>query len=159
MLLLQLLTLCLIALTFGLSIAHALEYPGKRRLSESEYRTVQTIYYPGFTVGGLIGEFGGMVALASLLGLGTAPTMTWWVISSLGSMIIGHAIYWTVTHPTNAVWLKGTDIDASSAIFFGLWVTRETDWRRLRDVWELSHVARAALHFGAFLCLAFAISR
>lgn len=43
MLLLQLLTLCLIALTFGLSIAHALEYPGKRRLSESEYRTVQTI--------------------------------------------------------------------------------------------------------------------
>jgi hypothetical protein len=157
MLPLQLLTLCLIALTLGLSTAHALEYPGKRRLSESEYRTVQAIYYPGFTIGGLIGELGGMVGLASLLALETPSAMTWLIVSSLGMMIVGHAVYWTLTHPTNAAWLKGTNLDASSTVFFGLWVTKETDWRRLRDMWELSHVARAALHLSSFLCLAIAL--
>jgi hypothetical protein len=44
-----------------------LEFPGKQRLDEPTYRAVQAIYYPGFTIGGLVGEFGGMIALVALL--------------------------------------------------------------------------------------------
>ena len=64
---LSVIALFLIALTMGLSLAHSLECPGKLRLDEPTYRAVQAIYYPGFTIGGLIGEFGGMLALAALL--------------------------------------------------------------------------------------------
>jgi hypothetical protein len=32
------------------SVAHALELPGKRRLTREQYFAVQPIYYPGFTV-------------------------------------------------------------------------------------------------------------
>src|SRR5205809_327776 len=39
----------------GLSLAHALEYPGKRRLDRETYLKAQTIYYPGFTIGGVFG--------------------------------------------------------------------------------------------------------
>ncbi len=59
--------LLLVAVTMGLSLAHALEFPGKLRLDEPTYRAVQAIYYPGFTIGGLIGEFGGMLALVGLI--------------------------------------------------------------------------------------------
>src|SRR5262252_5799310 len=44
------------AVGMGLSLAHALELPGKRRLSRDTYFAVQTIYYPGFTIGGAFGE-------------------------------------------------------------------------------------------------------
>lgn len=43
----------LVAATAGLSLAHASEFPGKLRRNDDNYRTVQAIYYPGFTIGGL----------------------------------------------------------------------------------------------------------
>jgi len=52
----QVITLMLVAVSMAMSLAHALELPGKLRLSETEYRIVQPIYYPGFTFGGLFGE-------------------------------------------------------------------------------------------------------
>ena len=61
------LCLMLVATKFGMSLAHVLELPGKLRLDEATYKAVQAIYYPGFTIAGFIGEFGGMVALAVLL--------------------------------------------------------------------------------------------
>jgi hypothetical protein len=33
-------------------LAHALEWPGKLRLSREHYLAVQPIYYPGFTYSG-----------------------------------------------------------------------------------------------------------
>jgi len=51
----------------ALALAHALELPGKMRLSKEAYLAVQPIYYPGFTIGGSIGEAGGMLALLGLL--------------------------------------------------------------------------------------------
>ncbi|MFM9469917.1 hypothetical protein ACKI1K_45495, partial [Streptomyces scabiei] len=56
---LSVIALLLVAIATGLSLAHALEFPGKLRLDEPTYRAVQTIYYPGFTIGGLVGELGG----------------------------------------------------------------------------------------------------
>lgn len=64
---LAILCLMLVAAKFGTSLAHVAELPGKLRLEEETYKAVQTIYYPGFTVVGLIGELGGMFALAVLL--------------------------------------------------------------------------------------------
>jgi hypothetical protein len=51
--LLQVVTVLLVAVAMSLTLAHALELPGKMRLDEQTYRAVQTIYYPGFTFGGL----------------------------------------------------------------------------------------------------------
>jgi hypothetical protein len=42
----------LAAVTMALSLAHALELPGKLRLGKEQYLAVQPIYYPGFTIGG-----------------------------------------------------------------------------------------------------------
>jgi hypothetical protein len=46
---------------FGTSVAHVAALPGKLRLDEATYKAVQTIYYPGLTLVGLIGEFGGII--------------------------------------------------------------------------------------------------
>ena len=50
---LQALVLILTMLALVPALAHALERPGKARLSEAQYRAVQPIYYPGFTVAGI----------------------------------------------------------------------------------------------------------
>jgi hypothetical protein len=60
-LILQVVTVFLVAIALSLSLAHALELPGKMRLDRDTYLAVQGIYYPGFTYGGL-GEGLGMVA-------------------------------------------------------------------------------------------------
>jgi hypothetical protein len=52
MLALQVVTVLLIATTMSLALAHVLELPGKLRLDQQTYLAVQTIYYPGFTIGG-----------------------------------------------------------------------------------------------------------
>ena len=50
---LQILTVIFVAVAFALSLAHALELPGKMRLDKKTYYAVQPIYYPGFTIGGV----------------------------------------------------------------------------------------------------------
>ena len=157
---LHLAALLLLAATMGLSLAHALEFPGKLRLDEQTYREVQAIYYPGFTIGGLVGEFGGLLALVALLIL--TPTATerfWWTAAALGFLLIGHATYWVITHPVNAAWLEDTTLSGASALFFGLFSAPDADWRHMRNVWEYSHVVRAALHMLGFLALALAVMR
>ncbi|QYU70055.1 hypothetical protein J4558_08040 [Leptolyngbya sp. 15MV] len=153
----QVLGLLMVAATAGLSLAHALEFPGKLRLNEDQYRTVQTIYYPGFTIGGLIAEAGSLLVVPVLLVL-TPPSSEGFRWVGLGALLlaIGHAIYWAVTHPVNAVWLKGSDLTGMSARFFAARAGQEQDWRLLRNVWEWSHVARTVVFALALLCLALA---
>ena len=157
---LSVLALLLVAVTMGLSLAHALEFPGKLRLDEPTYRAVQAIYYPGFTFGGLVGEVGGMLLLAVLLFL--TPTNTerfWWTAAALAFMIMVHGTYWIVTHPVNSAWLKDTQLGGASQFFFGLFSTEGADWRHMRNVWEWSHVARAGLATLGFLSMTMAITR
>lgn len=95
-------SLLLVAVTMVTSLAHALEWPGKRRLDEAAYKTTQAIYYPGFTFGGLFGEFGGMVSLAVLVYLTPAGTSRfWWTAGALLLMLAAHTVYWLMTHPIN----------------------------------------------------------
>ncbi len=51
--LLEIISILLVAVAMGLALAHALEFPGKLRLDEQTYLAVQTIYYPGFTIAGI----------------------------------------------------------------------------------------------------------
>jgi hypothetical protein len=48
----------------ALSLAHALEFPGKLRLGKDAYLAVQQIYYPGFTFDGFVGELAAAISLS-----------------------------------------------------------------------------------------------
>lgn len=73
MLLLEVVTVFLVAVAMSLALAHALEFPGKLRLNKEIYLATQTIYYPGFTIGGF-GEGLGLVAtLALAVSMRVAP--------------------------------------------------------------------------------------
>lgn len=157
---LSVLAVLLVAVTMGLALAHALELPGKLRLDEPTYRAVQTIYYPGFTIGGLVGEVGALVLLPVLLLLipfGSARF--WWSAAALGFVSLGHATYWLVTHRANRAWLRDGDLSGAGAAFFSLGAGGDGDWRRLRDAWEYSHVARAGFGVAALIATTVALTQ
>ncbi len=136
--------LCLlfVASKFGTPLAHVAELPGKLRLDEATYKAVQAIYYPGYTLVGLVGEFGGMIALAALLYLTPYGTSRfWWTVAALVFLLAGHAIYWLMTHPVNNFWVKDVATSGPGAAYFSIFASRQTgDWTELRNIWELSHV-------------------
>ena len=163
---LQVATVFLVAVAMSLTLAHALELPGKMRLDQQTYVAVQSIYYPGFTYGGL-GE--GLGMLATLVLLLTTPShhpAFWWIFTGLVALVAMHAVYWVVTHPVNKFWLKDTRLEGVAGGFFSLDPVKQgaasadggDGWRRLRDRWEYSHVLRAALSVIALVALIIAIA-
>jgi hypothetical protein len=154
---LQVLAIVLAAITLALPLAHALEMPGKLRLSKEEYLVVQPIYYPGFTIGGIAEPalLLALVVLAFLVPPGAADF--WLTLASLAVLTIMHAAYWVLTHPVNNFWLKDTKLETAGAAFFNLGTPAATSsWTKLRDRWEISHAVRAGLGFAAFVLLAIA---
>ncbi|AEH86455.1 hypothetical protein [Mesorhizobium opportunistum] len=77
--LLQVVAVVIAALPMALSVAHALELPGKMRLDERTYRAVQHIYYPGFTIGGAAEPLS-VVVTGLLLFLVPAGTTAFWAV-------------------------------------------------------------------------------
>jgi hypothetical protein len=158
---LQLLCVLLVAAGMGLSLAHALEYPGKLRLDEEKYLVVQTIYYPGFTIGGMVGEFGAMLATLVLLFVtpygSTAFTLT--LIAFL-LLAAAHAVFWLVNQPANKVWLAKQQLAGAGEAFFsaGGTLAAGTDWRVARERWEYGHIIRAALFFLSLAVLTGAVA-
>ena len=150
---LQVLTVMLAAMTMALSVAHALEYPGKLRLSKEQYLSVQPIYYPGFTIGG-ISEVAVIVAALALLVLTPSGTAEFWLFAgALAALVMVQVIFWTMTQPVNSFWLKETELGRMATRFFE---TRSgavpRDWVAARDQWERSHILRAsAATVGLFL--------
>lgn len=103
------LTVLLVAVAFGLALAHALELPGKMRVGRDTYLAVQTIYYPGFTIGGGVGEAGGI--LATFLFLFFTPygsAQFWLTLAALAGLIAMQAVFWLITQPVNRFWAAGT---------------------------------------------------
>ncbi len=99
---LQILTLLLVVLAMSPALAHALELPGKMRLSREAYTTMQPVYYPGFTVAGGIGEVGGMVFTTILVFATPYGTADFWLtLAALLGLVGMHAAYWVLTHPVN----------------------------------------------------------
>ncbi|CAA9575799.1 MAG: hypothetical protein AVDCRST_MAG59-4159 [uncultured Thermomicrobiales bacterium] len=164
--LIQVLSTILAAVAMALALAHALELPGKLRLTRDEYLVVQPIYYPGFTIGG-VAEPLGLLSTAILLFLTPAGSRQFWlgVVALLG--LIGmQAVYWIVTHPVNRFWLRDEVLGSAGAEFFAAdpggragsgGENEATDWTALRDRWERSHVARAVLGFVSFIALVVAL--
>jgi hypothetical protein len=160
-LILEVTTVFLVAVAMSLSLAHALELPGKMRLDKDAYVAVQGIYYPGFTYGGL-GEGLGMVAtLVLLLLTPRSDPAFWWILTALAALVAMHGIYWVVTHPINKFWLKDTRLQGFGGEFFALDPMRKgtasegggEGWKALRDKWEYSHVLRAVLAAIALITL------
>jgi hypothetical protein len=148
--LLQVMSAILVSVAMALALAHALELPGKMRLSKEAYLAVQPIYYPGFTMGGGLGEGGGIIALLALLALTPhASTRFWWTLAAFVLLLTMHLIYWVVTHPVNNFWIKDIEVTGLGATFFSLLAPSApeagAEWSKLRDMWEYSHVARAVL--------------
>jgi hypothetical protein len=168
LMILQVATVFLVSIAWAQALAHALELPGKLRLDKDAYIAVQTIYYPGFTIGGAMGEGLGMCATLALL-LATDPTdpAFAWTLAAFLALLAMHATYWIVTHPVNKFWLKDRNLKGLGAGFFGLGKrgrdlaeSAEPDdvWARLRDRWEYSHVTRAAFAGAALLSLIIALA-
>jgi hypothetical protein len=161
-LILQIVSVFLVSVAMSLSLAHALELPGKLRLDKETYCAVQTIYYPGFTFGGLSEGIGIIAVLALVLMTPTKSAAFWWTLIGFVALIAMHAAYWIITHPVNKFWLKDQDLKGASAGFFGFDPFKrqgrgerdgEEAWQQLRDRWEHSHVLRAVLSAFALIAL------
>jgi hypothetical protein len=161
----QVLTVFLVASAMGLALAHALELPGKMRLSREQYLAVQPIYYPGFTIGGGIAEAGGIVATLGLLLASPPATLRFWLIGgALATLLIMHLVFWVMTQPANRLWLQETALAAPAKRFFategagGSNPAPTPGWQSLRDRWELSHVLRAIAAMAGLILLSTAIA-
>jgi hypothetical protein len=140
---LYIVTVLIVVLAAVPAVAHALELPGKMRLSKEGYVSMQRVYYPGFTLAGLAEPAG---ILITLILLARAPVdYTVWLTITLAGLVGMQVIYWSVTHPVNKVWIEGPRLGASAAAsFFAVGARSEKqDWVSLRNRWEYSHVARA----------------
>lgn len=153
------LVLALCALALAPALAHALERPGKARLSEAQYRVVQRIYYPGFTLLGFV-EPVAIIGVVALLVATPPGTRFWLVACALVALVAMHTVYWVVTHPVNKAWLSDEKLGSAGTAFFdaGSADAPRGDWTALRDRWERSHTVRSVLAGAAFLALAVAVS-
>ena len=150
----------------GLALAHALELPGKLRLDESTYLTVQTIYYPGFTIGGASEPLAILATLILLLLTPHAPVKFWWLLVAFLSLAAMQGVFCLRTQPVNRFWLKNEPLGAAGSRFFSMnrtqrWEKKRNDlqdWRQLRDRWEYSHVIRAVLSGIALIAVTIAIA-
>jgi hypothetical protein len=153
---LHVLTLVLVAVGVSLTLAHALEMPGKMRLGKEDYVAVQSIYYPGFTIGAFFGEFGAIIITLVLLIFTPAETFAHVLtFIALMALLLMHALYWILTHAVNKFWVADQKLGKAGAAFFNPSGERlGEDWTRLRNRWEYSHVARACCAMVAFVALA-----
>jgi hypothetical protein len=158
---LQVIALMLVALAMVPAMAHALEFPGKMRLSKDAYLTVQRIYYPGFTIAGFAESCSMIAALAVAIATPRDSAAFVLSVAALILLVAMHLVYWMITAPVNRIWLKGQQLSKAGSTFFrtnaGSGNAEEADWSSLRDRWEYSHIVRAAFVTVALALLASAI--
>jgi hypothetical protein len=164
---LQVITVILVAFAMALALAHALELPGKLRLTKDVYFAMQSIYYPGFTIAGMSEPLSiiSTIILLVLTPLGSADF--WLILVALFGLVGMQAVYWLFTHPVNKFWLQGEKLSGVGSRFFSFASasqrgpqseTDAVDWTELRDRWEYSHVVRAGLATVSLMALVIAIS-
>src|SRR5919109_580576 len=109
---LQVLSLILVVLALVPALAHALELPGKLRLTKEAYFAVQPIYYPGFTISG-VSEPVAIIATITLLIVTPRGSAGFWLtLMALLGLIGMHVVYWLFTHPVNNFWLQGERLNS-----------------------------------------------
>jgi hypothetical protein len=160
----QVATVVLVAVAMALALAHALELPGKMRLSKEQYLAVQTIYYPGFTIAGGVEPLGVLMTMLVLVLAPAYGAAFWLTAGAFAALLAMHAAYWLLTHKVNNFWLKDVKLQGVGAGFFSFDPLRranasgEPEWTQLRDRWELSHVVRAALGLVSLILLVAAVA-
>jgi hypothetical protein len=159
---LQVITVLIVSTAMALALAHVLELAGKRRLTKEQYLAVQTIYYPGFTFGGIAEPLGLLLLLVVLL-LMPSGTRFWLTAGALAALAAMHAAYWLLTHPVNNFWLKDYELKGMGARFFFFDPLKRSnpakpDWRDLRDRWEFSHLVRAGLGLASLVLIVTAVA-
>lgn len=154
---LEVLAALLAAIAMSFALAHAAELPGKLRLDKEHYLAVQTIYYPGFTIGGALEAASIVATLLLLFTIPTGTTKFWLVCGALLALAAMQAIFWLMTQPVNKFWLKDTKLSTAAGRFFDTGaaaIDTGADWTIQRDRWEKSHVLRAvAAALGLILLL------
>lgn len=150
----------LTAVVMGQALAHAMEMPGKMRLNRDQYYTVQSINYPGFTIGGAAEPLS-ILATGTALLLAASGSETFQLIGgALAALAITHVLFWIVVQPVNRQWLGSVKLSGAAEHFFR---TGESgglsgDWTRLRDRWEMGHAARSVTSATALLLLLLAMA-
>ncbi len=159
---LQVLSLILVVLAMVPALAHALELPGKLRLTKDTYFAVQPIYYPGFTIAGISEPVAIISTIILLLMPPRGRADFWLTLVALLGLIGMHAVYWLVTHPVNKFRLQDEKLSVVGSGFFSFTSRRgkagQVGWRELRNCWEYSHVARAGFAIVSLMALVIAIS-
>jgi hypothetical protein len=150
---LEIVTVLVVSVAMSLALAHALEWPGKRRLNREAYLSCQTIYYPGFTFGGASEGIALLLLLLLAWRLPRGGTSFVFVTIALACLAAMHVVFWVVTQPTNKFWLANTTLSKAGSAFFragaaGQQSSQTSDpdqWLALRRRWEYSHIVRAVL--------------
>ncbi len=161
LLVLQIATTFLVSVAFGLALAHALEMPGKMRLDEETYLAVQTIYYPGFTIGGASEPLAIVAILVLLLLVPVGTPAFWLTVTAMVTLSAMQSLFWVITQPVNRYWLRSQQLKGLGAKFFSVDAKRRPtegeddsrDWKEMRDRWEYSHLVRAILSGIALVAL------
>ena len=98
-----------------------------------------------------------MAALALTFVTAAGPAR-WLTLGALMAFVVMHAAYWLASHPVNNFWLKDFELKGPGKGFFALGADRShaPEWTALRDRWEYSHIARAALAVIGFTLLVIA---
>jgi hypothetical protein len=153
-----------VAVAMALVLAHALELPGKMRLSREQYLAVQPIYYPGFTFGGMAEPTGLVLLLVLLFFTPFGSARFWLTASAFVSLLAMHVTYWLLTHPANNFWLKDFALKRGGAAFFSFDPlsrsadASQPDWTLLRDRWEQSHLICTGFAILSFVLLVTAVA-
>src|SRR5262245_30022809 len=109
---LQILSLGLVVLVMVPVLAHALELPGKLRLTRDASFAVQPIYYPGFTIVGASEPLAIVSTIVLLVLTPRGSSDFWLTLVALLGLIGVHAVYWLFTHPVNNFWLQGEKLSS-----------------------------------------------
>ena len=163
MLTLEVITVFLVAVAMALSLAHALEFPGKMRLPKEAYLATQTIYYPGFTIGGFSELLGMLATLLLLFLIPRSDSAFVWTLVAFLSLVAMHLVFWIVTQPVNRHWLARAQLTSAARGFFNPvrdpQQTAVADrWEHLRNTWEYSHIVRAVLAVVGLLSMTIAVA-
>lgn len=109
--LLQIVTVMVLAVAMALALAHALEFPGKTRLTKETYYAVQKIYYPGFTIGGISEPLGIILTIVLLFLTPFGSAEFGLTLAALLGLVCMQVTYWLFTHPVNKYWVEGEKLD------------------------------------------------
>lgn len=138
----QVLPVVLAAPPMSTALAHALEFPGKVRLDKDAYLADQSIYYPGFTIGGTVEPLSIFATFVLLCLTRSSPSAFWCTLIAFLAPLIMHAIFWTITRPVNKLWLKNQPLHRLGRRFFSVKLASQQpagaeasseNWGRLRD--------------------------